>query len=108
MSFNDYSCPDLILPGSPTFCRRPACKKPAARGEHNRLRIDHCTIIDFVRSLAAAIIEKWEVAPEHDKGGCLIQIRTIQDQISAMRHRYPRHAAQPSQLAWVDHWSPAA
>lgn len=98
---------DRRVPGStgPNFGRRAEDKKPRpATAEPTR--VDRCTTIDFVRSVAAGLIHKWEIASPQDRSAYFIQIRTIQDEISAMHHKRPHLAAQPSALSWVDLWSP--
>lgn len=96
-------------PGSPAqstgsgFGRRAADKRPGAKFEP---RLDRTTPIEFMRSVAADVIRKWECASPGEQAQYFIQIRTIQDQISGMLLRNAALTMKSSPLSWVDLWSP--
>lgn len=82
------------------FGRRP----PDWRGESSLG--DRCSPLEAMRTIAADAIRKWEATSPDRRAPVLIQIRSIQDQISGMHHRNAALAMKASSLSWVDVWSP--
>ncbi len=62
--------------------------------------------LEQARSHVAELVAQWHAGNAATRGPILIQIRSIQDQISGLRHRFPQLAARPSEMSWVDIWSP--
>lgn len=62
--------------------------------------------LDFARLVAADLIARMEMADTAQHVILFMQLRTVQDQIAAMKHKLPMLCSKPSPLTWVDCWSP--
>lgn len=64
------------------------------------------TRLDTMRALAAEAAMRVGGATEAERAGFLIQLRALQDEIAHLKHRHPILGKTPSNLGWVDDWSP--
>lgn len=64
--------------------------------------------LDLMRLVAADIIHRHAMAGDNERLKLFIQLRSVQDHISVMKHRSPPDADKASSLAWVDMWRPQA
>lgn len=81
-------------------------RTPEPTGSEGAARSERSTNLEAARAYAAELIQQWNAASTAMRGPILIQIRSVQDQISGLRHRFPQLAARPSSNSWVDIWSP--
>lgn len=68
--------------------------------------VTRCSRIDLLRMIAADTIARLEAATPSERMALVLQLRSQQDQISVLKHRLPLLASRPSNLAWVDTWTP--
>lgn len=84
--------------------RRYAGPQPKA-GEHTTA-VMRGSKLDLIRMIAADLIGRIEEADAISRASLLMELRSVQDLIVGIKHRQPALSARPSQLDWVDSWSP--